>query len=89
MLTAAWVLAGATALLALTSLVAVVTWRENRRREREDQAAARILESARKEFAPKEDLGGLKENLAGLGVLGVAVLLLALVAKLGARNQDS
>lgn len=85
---ATWILAVSTALLALTSLVAVVTWRENRRREREDQVASRILESARREFAPKDELSGLKENLTGAAVLGVIVLVLALVAKLGAKDSQ-
>ena len=88
MVVATWILAGATALLALTSLVAVVTWRENRRREREDQVASRILESARREFAPKEELGGLKENLTGAAVLGVIILVLALLAKIGTKSSD-
>jgi type II secretory pathway pseudopilin PulG len=77
MQTALWITAGATALLALTSLVAVLTWRENRRRARErelreraEQQQERTLEAARKEFAAKDDVGGLKSNLIFLGVVG-------------------
>lgn len=84
MLVATWILAAGTALIALTSLVAVVTWRESRRRERDDQMSARIIELARKEFAPKEELGGLKSNLIGAGVFA---LLIGLVIY-GIRSDD-
>jgi hypothetical protein len=77
MVTATWVLAGATSLLALTSIVAVLTWRDSRRRAaqeqertRADDQRERILDAARKEFAAKDDVGGLKSNLIGIGVLG-------------------
>lgn len=70
MLTATWVLAGSTSLLALTSIVAVLTWRNSRRRAAQDQERARaddqqvrILDAARKEFAAKDDVGGLKKQL--------------------------
>jgi hypothetical protein len=77
--TATWVLAGATSLLALTSIVAVLTWRDSRRRAaqeqeptRTDDQRERTLDAARKEFAAKDDVGGLKSNLIGIGVLGGA-----------------
>lgn len=81
MLTATWALVGFTALLALTSLVAVITWRENRRREREDQVAAKIFEAARKEFSGKKEVDGLKDNLTGYGVLAGIIALLIWLAK--------
>lgn len=88
MLAATWVLAGATALIALTSLIAVLTWRENRRREREDQQAARILEAARKEFTAKDELGGLKSNLSALGIVGVIAAGLVVMAKLDKGSKS-
>ena len=79
------ILAAATSLLALTSLVAVVTWRENRRRDREEQQTSRVLELAPKEFATKDDVRGLKDefgsfkgSLGGVGVLGGLLLVIAL-----------
>jgi hypothetical protein len=94
MLTAAWVLAGATSLLALTSIVAVLTWRDSRRRAAQDQERARaedqqqrILDAARKEFAAKEDVGGLKSNLIGIGVLGALVAALAVWEKLSGGEK--
>lgn len=58
---AEWVAAGATCLLALTTLVAVVTWRENRARDREvrqreheNEMSDRILDAARPEFSAKD-----------------------------------
>jgi hypothetical protein len=83
MLTATWVLAGATSLLALTSIVAVLTWRDSRRRAVEEQERTRadaqrerILDAARKEFAAKDDVGGLKSNLIGIGVIGGVIAAL-------------
>jgi hypothetical protein len=83
MLTATWVLAGATSLLALTSIVAVLTWRDSRRRAvqeqertRADDQRERILDAARKEFAAKDDVGGLKSNLIGIGVIGGVIAAL-------------
>ena len=73
MLVATWILAASTAVLALTSFVAVVTWRESRRREREDQLAERTLDSARKEFAQKDSLDS-RITLTWL-VLGLAALI--------------
>jgi hypothetical protein len=77
MQTATWVLASATCLLALTSFIAVLTWRDSRQRAAEElirvraeQEKERILDAARKEFAAKEDMGGLKSNLIGIGILG-------------------
>jgi hypothetical protein len=82
MLVATWVLAGATALLALTSLVVVITWRENRRRDRENYMENRILEAARKEFSARDEVGGLKSNLAGFAVLGGIAAALFVASKL-------
>jgi hypothetical protein len=83
MLTATWVLAGATSLLALSSIVAVLTWRDSRRRAaqeqertRSDDQRERILDAARKEFAAKDDVGGLKSNLVGIGVIGGVIAAL-------------
>jgi hypothetical protein len=60
-LAATWILAGATSLLALSGPVALFAWlnarradRDRRQLEREEQAAERILELARKEFAPRD-----------------------------------
>ncbi len=96
MQTATWVLAGATSLLALTSIVAVLTWRDSRRRAAQDQERARaddqqerILDAARKEFAAKDDVGGLKSNLIGIGVLGTAIAALAIWEKLSGDKDGS
>jgi hypothetical protein len=57
----------------------------NRRRDREEQQTNRIIDLARKEFSGKDDirglkdeLGALKSNLIGIGILGVAALLLVM-----------
>lgn len=96
MLTAAWVLAGATSLLALTSIAAVLTWRDSRRRAAQDQERVRadeqqqrILDAARKEFAAKDEIGGLKSNLIGIGVLGALVAVVAILEKLNSRQGSS
>jgi hypothetical protein len=82
MIIAEWLAAGAAVVLALTSLVAVITWRESRRRDRDAQMENRIMESARKEFTPKEEVGGLKSNLIGFGVIGGAIAALVVWNKL-------
>jgi hypothetical protein len=87
-LAATWSLVGVTAILALTSLVAVITWRENRRREREDQVAAKILEAARKEFSDKKEVGDLKERLSGYGVLALLIGLVAWLVKKDNEKRD-
>lgn len=87
MLAAAWVLAGFTGLIGVTSFIAVVTWRENRRREREDQQAQRILEAARKEFSAKGEVGDLKGNLTAIAAIGVIVGGLILASKYDATRQ--
>jgi hypothetical protein len=96
MLTAAWVLAGGTCLLALTSIIAVVTWRDSRRRVAQDQERARadeqqqrILDAARKEFAAKDDVGGLKSNLIGIGVVGAVITALVVWGKLSGGEGSS
>lgn len=80
MLIALWVTAGATVLLALTSVVAVATWRENRRRAREieqreheqqqrdrdAQQQERTLDATRKEFAPAFAAKADKGDVSGL-----------------------
>lgn len=73
MLTATWVLAIATALLALSSFVGIITWREGRRREREDQQVNKILESARKEFVSTEAMGKVFGIAILAGLIGLVV----------------
>jgi hypothetical protein len=65
MLVATWILAVATAILAVSGPVALLVWlnarrsdRERRQREREDEAKDRILRSVRDEFVPKTWVGG-------------------------------
>ncbi len=89
-----WIATGAAVLLALTSLVAVITWRENRRRDRENRQREhetdmgdRILDSARREFSTKEEVGGLKSNLIGLGVVGLVVAALVVWDKLSPDDE--
>lgn len=69
--------------MALTSIVAVLTWRDSRRRAaqeqertRADDQRERTLNAARKEFAANDDVGGLKSNLIGIGVIGAAIAAL-------------
>lgn len=64
-LVATWILAIATAILALSGPVALFAWlsarrqdRERRQRERDEEARAGILKSARDEFVPKTWVGG-------------------------------
>ena len=67
MLVATWVLAVATAILALSGPVALFAWlsarrqdRERRQREHEEEARERILKTARDEFVrrlPRRDRG--------------------------------
>lgn len=65
MLVATWVLAIATAILAVSGPIALLVWlsarrsdRERRQREREDESRDRILRNARDEFVPKNWVGG-------------------------------
>jgi hypothetical protein len=65
MLVATWILAVATALLAVSGPIALLVWlnarradRERRQREREDESRDRILRSVRDEFVPKTWVGG-------------------------------
>ena len=95
MIVAEWIATGAAVLLALTSLVAVITWRENRRRDRETrqrehetEMGDRILDSARREFSTKEEVGGLKSNLLGLGVMGLLVAGLVVWDKLSSADKQ-
>jgi hypothetical protein len=74
MLIATWVLAVATSLGAMTGLVAVVTWRDNKRRERETQQADKWLDQARKEFAAKESV----DNRTAVLVIGAVLAGMAL-----------
>jgi hypothetical protein len=89
MLALEWTAAGSGVVIALTSVVAVLIWRDGRRKDRETrqrdheaQIGDRILESARREFSTKEELGGLKSTLAGLGALGLLIAGLAVWDKL-------
>jgi len=73
----------------------VLTWRENRRKDRENrqrehetEVGDRILDSARREFSTKEEVGSLKSNLIGLGVLGLIVTGLVVWDKLGGDDKD-
>lgn len=70
-------------------MVAVLTWRDSRRRAAQDQERARadeqqqrILDAARKEFAAKDDVGGLKSNLIGIGVAAAVIAALVTWGKL-------
>ena len=88
MQTAIWITAASTAVLALTSMVAVLTWRENRRRQYEEQLVTRILEAGRKEFSTKDELASDKENLASFksGLVGWG-LLAAIFAVIGVWDR--
>ena len=62
---ATWILAVATAILAVSGPVALLVWlnarradRDRRQREREDESRDRILRSVREEFVPKTWVGG-------------------------------
>lgn len=65
MLIAAWILAIATTVLAVSGPVALLVWlsgrracRDRRKWEHEEEARDRILNSARSEFVPKSWVGG-------------------------------
>lgn len=94
MLIALWVTAGATVVLALTSVAAVLTWRENRRRAREveqrehearqrdgdAQQQERTLEAARKEFGPAFAAKADKGDVSGLRDNLVVTAILSAIA---------
>lgn len=81
MLVATWVLAGGTLLIGLTSLIAVLTWRENRRREREAQLVKRILDEAGKEITAATKGYAQKETVDNRTFLGfIAATVLGVVA---------
>ena len=76
MVVATWILAIATAILAVSGPVALFAWlsarkqdRNRRQRERDDEARDRILKSARDEFVPKSWLGG------GAVLAAIAILI--------------
>jgi hypothetical protein len=82
--------------VALTSIVAVFTWRDSRRRAAQDQERARagdqqqhILDAAGKEFAAKDDVEGLKSNLIGIGVLGGVIVALVAWEKMSGGEGGS
>jgi hypothetical protein len=74
MLIATCVLAAGTVIIAVSSVWAIITWRENRQREARESIQERTLEAARKEFAAKESV----DNRSVVAV--VAVVLGALFA---------
>ena len=49
---------------------------QEQERTRADDQRERILDAARKEFAAKDDVGGLKSDLIGIGVIGAAIAAL-------------
>jgi hypothetical protein len=74
-LVATWILAVASAILAISGPVALVAWlgarkqdRDRRDRERQDEERDRILKQAREEFVPKNWVAGsvVLGTLAGL-----------------------
>jgi len=71
MLIATCVLAGATVLIAISSLWAIITWRENRQREARESIQERTLEAARKEFAAKESVDNRSIVAVIAAVIGV------------------
>ena len=87
MLVATWILAVATAVLALSGPVALFAWlsarrqdRDRRQREHEEEARERILKTARDEFVPKS-------WVSGGAVLGGIAAILALVNWLDGKKQ--
>jgi hypothetical protein len=87
MLVATWVLAVATAILALSGPVALFAWlsarrqdRERRQREHEEEARERILKTARDEFVPKG-------WVSGGAFLGVIAAILALLSWLDGKKE--
>jgi hypothetical protein len=87
---ALWITAGATIWLAAASTAIWFTWRDSRRqarvdaeRERVQSLEERMMESARREFAAKDDLSGLQSNLVGLGVVALLISGLAVWDRLG------
>jgi type II secretory pathway pseudopilin PulG len=78
MLVALWITAIATAILAISGPVALAVWitsrradRERRQRERDEQAAERILRNARDELKSATDELVPKSWLAGITIVAV------------------
>jgi len=103
MLAAAWILAVATAILALSGPVALFAWLsarrqdgERRQREREREAESRTLQSARLEFATVEGIrkefvtkDGARSTAGGWVGLAVAVAALGFLAWRSEKNPGA
>jgi hypothetical protein len=79
MLVATWVLAASTLVLAISGPIALLTWlnvrradRERRERERASEAQQRMIDEARKEFVSKNTLIGSIVLAAIAAVIGLA-----------------
>lgn len=79
MIAATWVLAVATSILAVSGPIALFAWisarradREQRKRDQQVRMEDRIIKRAKEEFAPRS----WGTDLAGWGVLGLAVVAL-------------
>ena len=59
MLVATWVLAIATAILALSGPIALTEWRNARKRDRESEMEKRIMQSAKDTFVSKGAAAGI------------------------------
>lgn len=79
MLIATWVLAGATAVIAISSLWAIITWRENRQRQAREAMQAGTVEAVRKEFVSKDQLAEIKTSMDNRTFLMVAAAVVGVM----------
>lgn len=103
MLVATWILAIATAILALSGPVALFAWlsarrqdRDRRQREREQEAEGRILQSARQEFATMEGIrkefvskDGARSAAGGWAAFTAIIAGIAFLAWRGEKKPDA
>lgn len=89
MLVATWVLAVATAILALSVPVAWITWLSGRRRDREQHQREQATEARAGILKEASDKYVSKDAATGAGVLGLLVAIIAFFSWLEGRKPKA